>query len=53
MKENWRKKYFGIGGRGVIEVIGVRGAGCGVREGVPLSRHEFFMGNLHRQPGQL
>lgn len=46
MKENWRKKYFGIGGRGVIEVIGVR-------EGVPLTRHDFFMGDLHRQPGQL
>ena len=33
-------------GSGVIEVIGVR-------EGVPLMRHDFFMGDLHRQPGQL
>jgi len=40
------RRYFfmGIVHRRVKSGCGVRGAGCGVREGVPLMRHEYVWG---------
>ena len=37
-----------VGDIGGIGMVGMRGAGCGMREGVPLMRHNFYMGNVHR-----
>ena len=51
IKGNCRMGSFcigNVGDIGGIGMVGMRGAGCGMREGVPLMRHNFYMGNVHR-----